>query len=173
MTTFLPTSDQIRAAETLFAAMAQEAVVREIVEPYETAILAKHQFPIAKRWIERGLPDKIILNRKDVFLLEDKDRKTFFDETFISRDAAGLKVTHPENDPLLEIQNLRLQAEDAFLASMAENPLLNNLKIASLSLSNREKIIQLSLSLLARFCGSGPEILGRLGIQSPQDSPNN
>lgn len=101
MKNFTPTKDQIRAAEAVFTAMAFEATVRPIVETYELAILEKHQFRISRKWVEKGITDRLVLERKDTFLLDDEDAKVYYAECFAARDAAKLAVDDPEHCPLL------------------------------------------------------------------------
>jgi len=162
MKQFTPTKDQIRAAEAVFTAMAHEGVIRPIVEAYEQAILDKHQFPIARKWVDMGCEDKLILKRQDSYLLDDDDSKVFHDECFAARDAANLKVENPEFCPLLVAENIRIMAEHALLAAISTTPGLESLsKATSSSMENYKQAIDLCLKMLAPFCGKADDILGR------------
>ncbi len=158
---FKPTEDQIRLAEAVFTAMAHEQIVRPIVEAYETAILAKHQFRIAKEWVDHSMADRVILDRKDSFLLSAEDAKVFFAECFAARDAANLKVSNPEFCPLCVAEHLRIDAENALMKAMGTTPGLETLASASMTLELRSQVIDLILKLLAPFCGDAQEILQR------------
>ena len=155
---FEPTEAQIRCAEAVFKAMAHESLVRPIVEAYERAILEKHQFRIARRWVERGSADCIILDRKRSYLLEDRDAQVFHAECFKARDAAGLKVERPENCPLLEAEHKRIEAEHALLKAIATTPGLDNFGNGIWNPGLRAKAIDLSLKLLAPFVKTGAPV---------------
>lgn len=161
MKTFNPTEDQIRIAEAVFTAMAHESLVRPIVETYEHAILEMHQFKIARHWVEQGCEDRVILDRKDSFLLSSEDADVFYAECFAARDAANLKVSRPTDCPLLVAENLRIDAENALLKAIAVLPGLESLGTGNLALDARKKALDLSLKLLAPFCGESNEILQR------------
>jgi hypothetical protein len=168
---YTPTKSQVRAAENLFAAMAYEGTIRPIVEKYETEILARHQFRIAPRWAGTrsgsGAPDEVILDRKLSYLLSEEDFAVYFAECFAARDASGLKVSKPENCPLLEAQHLRVQAEVALFDAMAETPQLAHLKDANSARQDlRQEALDLTLKLLAPFCKDANGILTR--IRTPE-----
>lgn len=158
---FQPTEDQIRLAEAVLTAMAHEDLIRPIVENYEHEILKKHQFRIDRKWVEHGCEDKIILDRKDVFALSSEDAKVYFAECFAARDASKLKVDNPEFCPLCVAESLRIQAEAALLKSMAATPGLEALATGSLYGDKRKMAIDLTLRMLAPFCGEADEILHR------------
>lgn len=162
MKNFTPTQDQIRAAEAVFTAMAHEAVIRPIVEAYEQTILEKHRFPIGRKWVELGVDDRLILKRKDSYLLSDADSLVFFAECHAAREAANLKVEDPEHCPLLVAEHLRIQAEHALLKAIATIPGLETFGSDVMSMNIRKKAIDLSLGLLSPFCGNADEILGRI-----------
>lgn len=164
---FKPTPGQIKAAEHLFVAMAHEQLVRPVVEAYETAILAKHQFHIAAQWVREGDADRVILDRKLSYLLDDADAAVFYSECHQARDAAGLKVDNPEHCPLCVAENLRIQAENALLEAISEIPGLEafSQRTHAFTLENRARALDLSMRLLAPFVAKGPDILRRI-VQS-------
>lgn len=162
MKRFTPTKDQVRLAEAVLTAMAHESLIRPIVTEYETAILNKHQFKIAREWVEQGEPDRVILDRKHSFLLSEEDAKVYYAECFAARDAANLKVDRPENCPLLVAEDVRGQAENALLKAIAAIPGLELLGSGGMTLDERTKAIQLTLQLLAPFVADAEEILRRI-----------
>lgn len=160
---FTPTSMQIRVAEDLFAAMAHEQTIRPIVEAYEHAILVQHQFHIAKKWIELGMEDQVILDRKRSYLMDDLDSAVWQAACFKARDASGLQVSHPENCPLLEAEHVRIDCENLLLQVMAKTPGLEHLaRVNSVTMELRAKAVDLSLNLLAPFVKDANTILGRI-----------
>lgn len=162
MKNFTPTQEQIRMAEAVFTTMAHESLIRPIVEAYELAILEKHQFRIARKWIDMGITDHLVLERKDTFLLADEDAKVFHAECFAARDAAKLAVDDPEHCPLLVAEHLRIRAENALLQAIATIPGLESFASGTMSLDMRKKAIDLTLRMLAPFCGNADNILERV-----------
>lgn len=163
MQTFTPTPDQIRAAENYLTALAFEGAVRPVVEAYQNEILARHQYRVAVKWVEMGMDDKPILRDKDAFLMSDEDAAAYFAECHKAREAAGLKVAHPDNCPLLEAENVTRLAAQALLEAVATTPGLEPLgRSPMLTLEARDKAIDLSVRLLAPYVGSADAIMGRL-----------
>lgn len=160
MKQFTPTSEQISLAEAVMATTAHESLIRPIVEGYEHAILKKHQFRISPYWVEKGVSDNVILDRKDSFLLSEEDSRTYFAECHAARDAAKLKVSNPEFCPLLVAEHLRIGAENALLKAMAATPGLESFGSGGLTLEIRDKAIDITLKLLAPFCRDADAILG-------------
>lgn len=168
MAIFKPTEDQIRLAEALMVAMAFEATIRPIVVAYETAILEKHRFPIARKWVEMGVTDRIILDRKDSYLLSEADAKVFHAECLTARDAAKLKVENPEYCPLLVAEHLRLDAERALLKAMAATPGLEAFGKGFMTLEQRARALDLIFKLVAPFCAKQPELMQRYAGAVPE-----
>ena len=159
---FSPSAAQIRLAEAVLVAKAHEDLIRPVVEAYETEILAKHQFCIDPQWIDLGeCEDQVILDRKKTFLLSDKDAKVFFQASHAARDAAGLKVDDPEFCPLLVAENVRREAEKALLKAMSAIEGLETLGKGFMTTEQRSKAVEITLRLLAPFCGSADRILSR------------
>jgi hypothetical protein len=157
MKAFKPTADQVRLAEAVMTAMAFESTIRPIVEAYEQEILAKHQFRIARKWVEQGIEDQVILKRNRVFLLSEEDRAVFYAESFAARDAAGLKVEQADQCPLSVAEGLSVEAVSALLEAMATIPGIEKLGSAVLTLEQRQHATDLSLRLLAPHCASSAE----------------
>lgn len=158
---FTPSASLIRNAENLLLCMAMEQEVRPVVEAYETAILAKHQFKPASKWRDR-LDKGVVLDRKSSFLLSDEDAKIFYAECFAERDKAGLKVSKPDNCPLLEAENTRRLAEEAFIGERGKIPGLGSFSSGHLTLEMRAKVIDTGLRMVVPFVGNSKEILQRV-----------
>ena len=160
---FAPTQQLIRAAEHVLVCKAFEQQIRPVVEAYETAILAKHHFRPDPKYREHLNVDRI-LDRKVDYLMSAEDSQVYHAECFKARDAAGLKVSRPENCPLLEARNLLLEAENAFIIELGTMPGLEVFasKRWSLDLKQRAQVIDLGLRLVAPFVAQSNEILGRL-----------
>lgn len=170
-TGFTPSEDQIRCAQTLMVAMAYEGTLRPIVEGYQCAILAKHQFKQGAKWGERVGPDGgVILEGKHAFLLEDEDFQVYLDECKVAQDAHGLKASKPENCPLLEAESARMAAEHALLKTWEGHPRLSSLAAAgTLRLEQRAQVIELTLGLLAPYVkDNARDMLAEMGIQAPE-----
>ncbi len=164
---FKPNEAQIRAAENTLVAMTHEQTVRPVVESYETEILAKHQFPIAAKWVEKGIEHSIVLDRKQAFLLSEEDASTFYKECEEARVAAKLTVMAEGNCPLCEAEHVRIQAENALIESMGTIPGMEIFAKRVLTLEMRARAINLILGLLAPFVGDAATILGRFGVAKP------
>lgn len=160
---FRPSADLVRAAETLMASMAMEQTVRPIVEAYEHAILAKHRFPPAEQYREH-VTETVILDRKSAFLLGDADFQVYLAECFAARDAAGLKVSKPENCPLLEAESTRVNAEGALIKQVGNIPGLETFKEAHnvMNLDMRKRLVDITLRLVAPFVDDADGVLKRI-----------
>lgn len=159
---FVPNANMIRAAENLVLAMAHEDVVRPIVVAYETEILTRHQFRIARKFVEQGCADVVILDRKRSYMLEESDFAIYLKQCFEARDAAGLKVRASDNCPLLEAEHTRIQAENLLLEAMAELSNLAAIGKPWLTLEARKRAVDLTLNMLAPFCADADGIIKRL-----------
>lgn len=119
---FRPSSEQIKFAELLLTAQALVETIRPIVEGYQKAILAKHTFTnqrTVERFAHRGAaPVEVILDPKRSFELSDEDFAVYLEECNEARIAAGLQTDDPGHCPLLVAENLRGQAQRAFMESM-------------------------------------------------------
>ncbi|CAM5530119.1 hypothetical protein TMEC54S_00245 [Thauera mechernichensis] len=167
MAQYQANEEQIRLSEALLVAMANEDVIRPIVEGYETAILEKHRFKIDPKWTDIGVEDHVILHRKETFLLSDADAKVFFEECFAARDEAGLAVDRPDSCPLLAAENLRISAENALIKSLACIPGLEPFATGILSLNTRAKVLKLALELFLPSCSDAKTILQRYREMCP------
>lgn len=119
---FRPTAEQIKFAELLLMAQAFVETIRPIVEGYQKAILAKHNFTnqrTVERFVHRGAaPVEVILDPKRSFELSDNDFAVYLKECNEARISARLQVDDPNHCPLLVAENLYRQAQRAFMESM-------------------------------------------------------
>lgn len=155
MKTTKPSAEVISAAQKLMKAMAHEDAVRPIVEAYENAILAKHQWHISPEYIvEFDMSDRVILNREDAYLLGSANIVEFYKECFFQREAAGMHTSHPEGCPLLEARYHRYQAETELIRVMGTMPGLEPLANGEVrTVDLRKRVIDLSLRFVKPFIG--------------------
>lgn len=143
---FRPEPELVRAAEILFMLMAREGAIREIVEPYQQAILNANNYRVnALKW---GAPlgEERITDARSAYLMGDQD---FADYNMKCQAAAGahkLTVRVPGNCPLLEAQASRITAEQLLLELMYPH---TRIRPEALTLEVRAELLELSLSLLA------------------------
>ncbi len=167
---FTPTATQIRCAQELMVARAFEDTIRPIVEGYQHAILAKHQFKRAVKWGEQVDPEgDVITDSKRVYLLNDADLQVYVAECQVAQEAHGLKVARPGNCPLLEAQSARIGAENVLLQAWKDDPDFSALADSgSQTVALRDRAIELTLNLLAPYVkGNANEMLADLGIHPP------
>jgi len=167
---FTPTDKQILLGEALLVARVHEAMVRPIVEGYQKAILAKHQFKLASRWADTRLAtDESITEGRDSYLLSDEDFAVYHQACHEARDAEGLKVSKPDNCPLLEAVHERIQYENALLGAWEGHSRFKALAdVSVLSSDKRDQVIELTLGLLApHMKDNAHAMLADLGFHPP------
>lgn len=168
---FTPSEAQIRCAQALLVAKAHESLVRPIVEGYQHAILAKHQFKVAERWIENGAADAdcVVTDGNRSYLLSDEDFAVYNEACHLARDAEGLSVRKPDNCPLLEAENMRIQCENVLLQAWEGHPRFSGLSgTGVLGIEKRNHAIELTLGLLApHLKENAHDMLADLGIHPP------
>lgn len=143
------TEDMKQAAKNVFMAMAYVKTIRPIVTGYQKAVLEKHQWHIASKWVgRRSETDRVILDPDHSYLLSENDFRTYMHETREQQKAAGLKTDSPDHCPLLVAENLQRQAEWCLFDTMEP---LTSIKGRDLYGDNREKYLDLTLRLLAPF----------------------
>lgn len=162
---FKPTEGMVRAAENLFAAMANEQVIRPIVTGYQKRILEKHQFPASDLGLGAAAKaPEVIMDPARAWLMSDEDFAVYLQECFEARDAAGLKVDVPENCPLLVAEDVRIQASNALLEEMSSIENLKSLRsVIFAGVDEYNRAVDLCLKLLAPFVSPSDDILKRLG----------
>ena len=72
----------------MFLAMAFEATIRPIVDGYHRRILADMQPRIARKWVEMGEKDEVILDPKHDYLMNDTDFAEYIRRANIEREMA-------------------------------------------------------------------------------------
>ena len=149
---FQPSGRQIKAAESLFVAIAMEETMRPIVEGYQKSILARHKFHKDVKWSERVGDDEVIVDPKISYLLNDEDAAVYHAECNATRDSLGLKTEKPGNCPLLEAEYARLRCESALLTAMGDTKEFEALARANLSGAKRVEAVSLALKILAPHC---------------------
>ena len=87
--------------------------------------------------------------------------------------AAGLKVAKPDNCPLLEAENLRIDAEAAFIQSLGDLPGMATFKSVegALTLELRAKIVDCGLRLVVPLVADADGVLKRL-LSGPTPATN-
>jgi hypothetical protein len=149
--TFTPNDEQLAAARAVVLAMAHLQTVQPIVEAYEREILGKHRFRIARKWVEHGCADEVILDPKSAFLLEEEHAQVFYRETYAARDAAGLKVDDPVHCPKCVAENLLIQAKKVLVDSMEPVTGITHHQVLCAGLGKLNEYVDLTLRLLVPY----------------------
>ena len=105
------TPEIVDAAAELIAAKAVVETVKPIVRGYQTAILEAHQWRIARKWVEQGCEDTVILDPDLAFELEDEDFQVYLAEINEARKQAGLHVESEDHCPLLVAEHNESKAK--------------------------------------------------------------
>lgn len=151
MKKFHPNKEQCAAARAVVMSMAHLETVRPIVETYEREILARHNFRIARKWVELGCEDEVILDPAHAFLLDEEDGKVFYAETCKARDASGLKAEDPEHCPKCVAEHLLIQAKKALIDTMEPLTGITYQQLLCAGLSTLDECVDLSLKLLVPY----------------------
>ena len=157
-----PSESMVRAAERVLAAKARFDVVAPIVDAYQREILERHQWRVAREWVESGDDDVIVLNPEEAYLLEDADAAVFFSECTQSAAEARLGTELPDSCPKLEARDALRRAENVFLEEIGGIPGLEVLGSGSLPLSARDKALTLALEMVAPYMRDAKTILGNI-----------
>lgn len=146
---FRPTKGMIAAAESVFMAMAWVDVVRPVVIAFEEEILSRNQWHISDKWIARGISaDRIILEPKDTYLLDEKDAEQWEAERRVAVRESGLIVINEEFCPLLVAESLLVDAEGDLINAMKP---LTGIDRRDVYGKNREELVSLALRLLSPY----------------------
>lgn len=148
---FTPTQGMLTAAENVFLAMAVEGTTRPIVEAYQRKILAERKWPVAVDMRANKGSTEEVTDIKHAWLMSTEDFAVYLQRCNEERIEANLSVETDDQCPLLVAENVTRLAKDELLAAMAGITKIERTAIAQLSLSNREKLVDLSLRLLAPF----------------------
>lgn len=140
----------ISAAQAVILSMANLQLIEPKVRAYQMAILEKGQWRIRDQFAER-LGKEIITEPKQSYLMSNEN---FFEYDRLckqARDAAELKVSMPENCPLLEAQTLLSECENALIDTMSDLTKIESKSILLLGLKKRTEYIDLTLRLLSPY----------------------
>ena len=146
------TKNMISAAETVFLAMAYTETVREIIEPIQKRVLLDSKYEIEKEW-RAYEAFTVITNIKDSFLMSSDNMQDFCKKLNVEYLKAGFKV-EGTCCPLLIAENLELTAKRSMLESMEPVTKCPTEQILC-SLTRYDKMIELTLGLMAPFCKAG------------------
>lgn len=149
-TKFTPTTAMISAAENLVMAMAHLQLIKPVVDAYKTAILLEGQWKIRPEYADR-LGDEVIKSPDRAYLMADEDFAKYDALCKQARDTSALKVTAPDNCPLLEAEHALSVAQNALIDVMSEVTKVESKQILILGLEKRAKFVDLTLRLLAPF----------------------
>ena len=147
---FTPSPQMVSTALTVFQAMAFVQTIRPIVKGSQRKILEAYKFKVAKKWIDRGMPDEIITDPKHSYLMSDDDFKFYLAECNEARKAANLHVENEEFCPLLTAEYLLTQAELALIMVMEPVTGISH-DDAARNLDRYKKYIDILLRLLGPF----------------------
>ena len=142
---FKPTKTMIEAAKTVFGCMALVNTIKPIVGGYQKKILQKHQF--------RNSEGVIITEPNKSWTMSDEDFKIYLAECNKERIKAGLHVENEEFCPLLVVENLLIKAKWALID--AAEPITKIKSEEIYNMEDREKLVELTLKLLASFVDNG------------------
>lgn len=147
---FRPTKEMLRATQEVVAAMAWVETVKPIVKEYESEILAKHQYHIAKYWVDAGCEDVVILDPDKSYKLEEEDFTQYYKECQDTIKARGLKVSEEGNCPLLEAEHYLTIARNNLINIM--EPITHiSLDDVLTNMDNYYKLIDINLNFLVPY----------------------
>lgn len=148
-------TELITAAKTVFMAMAYTQSVREIVEPYQTELLAFWKFKVAPEWLEkRGAPDfDVITEHKHSYLMDDSDSQIYFKELHCKHLEHGFKV-QMNYCPLLTAESLESDAKKVLLEMAEPMTGISGHKLLCAGLDKYKMAIELLLQLCAPYCNA-------------------
>lgn len=156
--TFKPSQAQIKAAQNLMLAMSHLQLVEPIVRGYQRAILERHQWRICPSMADMGREQEVITDPKRAYMLAEADAAVYYALCDEAKQAAGLKLTKPENCPLLEAEGFVLDARRALVAALEPVTGVTWDKLMR-NFSDMPRYIELSLKLMAPFVGQADAIL--------------
>lgn len=154
-----PSESMVRAAERVLAARARFDVVAPIVDEYQREILERHQWRVAREWVEMGDEDVVVLNPDETYLLEDADSAVYFTECTQAAATARLGIELPDSCPKLEARDALRRAENVLLDEISSIPGLEALGSGSLPFSARDQALTLALEMVAPHMRDAKTIL--------------
>lgn len=152
---FQPTPAMVKAAETLFVAMAQVDFLEPIVNGYKKSILANHQWRISEQYARRR-GTEVILDPESAWLMSDEEFAVYDKLCKEARDAAELYVESPDHCPLLVARHQVSLAQNALVEAMGMTTVDD---LLCSGMERYKKYVDLSLRLLAPFVRPTSEIM--------------
>jgi len=133
----------VQAAQSIFETMAIEQTIRPIVEECQRKVLERIN-PFEYR---SGKP---ITDIKKAWLMDDDDFVKYIELCNKEYAKKNVHATKPEFCPLLEIENLKMQAEHLLIEEM--EPITHiNIDQATNNMEHYHELVNLTLRLLAPF----------------------
>lgn len=146
-----PSQDLIARAETLFVAMAFEACVREVVEPYQLKILEEEKYSYSEQWPRDNDWDDYVKELDHTWLMDDDDLKHYLKRCNEEQEKVGLKTETPEQCPLLVAEDLTRIAKQSLIEGLQPVTGVSLHKLLCAGLDAYDKYIELVLKWFAHF----------------------
>lgn len=107
----LADADCVKVMSALFQAIAYCETIRSIIEPKQKEVLAKHQFKVAQKHLDkfaaRGLErEPVVLDHSELYLVSDEDFEVYLDEMDSFHREKGFEKPAREYCPLLMAEEL-------------------------------------------------------------------
>jgi len=144
-----PPAALVSLADSLLVTMAMKQLKEEKVNQYATKVLAEMQAHIAKKWVDLGVDDQIILDPKSAYLLDDEKAAVYYARCEQERIAAGMTVEKEGNCPALEADSLFRAARDAFIDALTPYTAIT-IEQARMSVAMLDKLSDWGLRLLTK-----------------------
>ena len=173
---FEPTREMVQSAASVFMAMAWVAIVKPVVEAYQTRVLKEGQWRIRPEFAEKmhardgktAPTEEVITNPQLSYLMSEEDFAKYHFATERERTKAGLAIHRDGNCPLLEAENLLVKTKHKLVEVMAPVTKISLDAINSAQMDDYKQYIELTLRLLSPYVekASKPEDAIRGLLQS-------
>lgn len=157
---FKPSAEMITAAENLYLAIAHERTVRQIVEECQRKVLRERVWEVEVIYETSGKIVEHVTDIKLAWLMKPDDFDVYLERCNEEWAAASLKQAIDAGQPLddqcpllVAADRLRLAKTD-LIDSMAGVTNINGDLAASMTLPDYDRLIDLTLNLLAPFVSS-------------------
>lgn len=147
---FVPTRAMIEAAEDVFLALAIEGTMRPIVQAYQRKVLAERKWLVAPEMQAVAGVEEYVTDIKYAWMMSKEDFTVYHQRCNEERIAAKLPAETDDHCPLLVAENATRLAKCVLLDAMISITKIDS-KAASMSLENRDELVDLTLRLLAPF----------------------
>lgn len=114
-------------------------------------VLCEGQWPVARHFVESGLDDRVVLDPKEAFLLDDGDAAKFYAACDEARRHAGLSVSDDQYCPHLEAEEDLRKAEAELIKEMSSVTGIDKSRAATMTWPQHRSLIDLMLRLLSPF----------------------